>query len=116
MLGARRIFAGVSGSPGSMHALRQAAGLARQHDAVLVPLLARVPPGGNPNERNDLCPERASCGKTRPGSGCGTPATPPAGREYTSARRLVNGNAEAELPAPLVSYASPAPFIFEVAI
>ena len=35
---------------GSMHALRQAAGLARQHDAVLVPLLARAPPGGNPNE------------------------------------------------------------------
>ena len=25
----------------------------------LVPLLAWVPPGGNLNERNDLCPERA---------------------------------------------------------
>jgi nucleotide-binding universal stress UspA family protein len=40
----RRIFAGVSGSPGSVHALRQAADLAHHHDAVLVPLLAWVPP------------------------------------------------------------------------
>ena len=40
----RRIFAGVSGSPGSVHALRQAAGLARHHNAVLIPLLAWVPP------------------------------------------------------------------------
>jgi nucleotide-binding universal stress UspA family protein len=57
MLGVCRIFAGVSGSPGSVHALRQAAGLARHHDAVLVPLLAWVPPGGNLNERKDPCPE-----------------------------------------------------------
>jgi hypothetical protein len=47
MLGVCRIFAGISGSPGSVHALRHAAGLARRHDAVLVPLLAWVPPGGN---------------------------------------------------------------------
>jgi len=39
-----RVFAGVNGSPGSVHALRQAARLARQHDAVLVPVLAWVPP------------------------------------------------------------------------
>jgi nucleotide-binding universal stress UspA family protein len=57
MLGVCRIFAGISGSPGSVHALRHAADLARRHDAVLVPLLAWVPPGGNPNERNDPCPE-----------------------------------------------------------
>jgi nucleotide-binding universal stress UspA family protein len=57
MLGVCRIFAGVSGSPGSVHALRQAADLARQHDAVLVPLLAWVPPGGNLHERKDPCPE-----------------------------------------------------------
>ena len=44
MPGTRRIFAGVSGSPGSVHALRQAAGLARHHNAVLIPLLAWVPP------------------------------------------------------------------------
>jgi hypothetical protein len=34
----RLIFAGVSGSPGSVHALRHAADLARHHDAILVPL------------------------------------------------------------------------------
>jgi nucleotide-binding universal stress UspA family protein len=57
MPGVSRIFAGISGSPGSVHALRQAAGLARHHDAVLVPLLAWVPPGGNLNERKDPSPE-----------------------------------------------------------
>ena len=40
----RRVFAGVSGSPGSVHALRQAAGLARHDDAILIPLLAWLPP------------------------------------------------------------------------
>ena len=39
-----RVFAGVSGSPGSVHALRQAADLAHHHDAVLIPMLAWVPP------------------------------------------------------------------------
>jgi hypothetical protein len=39
-----RIFAGVSGSPGSMHALRHAAGLACQHAALLIPPLTWVPP------------------------------------------------------------------------
>jgi hypothetical protein len=37
MPGASRIFAGVSGSPGSVHALRQAADLARRNDAILIP-------------------------------------------------------------------------------
>ena len=45
------IFAGVSGSPGSVHALRYAADLACQHDAILVPLLAWVPPGGDLADR-----------------------------------------------------------------
>jgi nucleotide-binding universal stress UspA family protein len=57
MAGARRIVAGVSGSPGSVHALRHAADLARCHDAVLIPLLAWVPPGGTLDERKDPCPE-----------------------------------------------------------
>jgi nucleotide-binding universal stress UspA family protein len=57
MPGAHRIVAGVSGSPGSVHALRQAAELARRHDAVLIPVLAWLPPGGNLNERKDLYPE-----------------------------------------------------------
>jgi hypothetical protein len=40
----RRVIAGASGSPAGLQALRQAADLARHHDAVLVPLLAWVPP------------------------------------------------------------------------
>jgi hypothetical protein len=40
MPGTRRIFAGVSGSPGSAHGRRQAAQLAHHHDA----LLAWLPP------------------------------------------------------------------------
>jgi hypothetical protein len=44
MPGTRRIFAGVSGSPGSVHALRQAAQLAHHHDALLIPVLAWLPP------------------------------------------------------------------------
>jgi nucleotide-binding universal stress UspA family protein len=51
MPGAYRIFAGVSGSPGSVHALRHAADLARQHDATLIPLLTWAPPGGDLDER-----------------------------------------------------------------
>jgi nucleotide-binding universal stress UspA family protein len=45
------IFVGVSGSPGSVHALRYAADLARHRDAILVPLLAWVPPCGDLDER-----------------------------------------------------------------
>ena len=44
MYGTRRIFTGISGSPGSVHALRQAADLARHHDAILIPLHAWLPP------------------------------------------------------------------------
>jgi hypothetical protein len=51
----RLIFAGVSGSPGSVHALRYAADLDRQHDAILVPLLSWVPPGGDLDERKHPC-------------------------------------------------------------
>jgi nucleotide-binding universal stress UspA family protein len=45
------VVAGVSGSPGSVHALRYAADLARRHGAVLVPLHAWVPPCGDLDER-----------------------------------------------------------------
>ena len=57
MPAAYRIIAGVSGSPGSVHALRYAADLARQHAAVLVPLLAWVPPDGDRHERRHPCAE-----------------------------------------------------------
>jgi nucleotide-binding universal stress UspA family protein len=57
MSAAYRIIAGVSGSPGSLHALRYAADLAHQHAAVLVPLLAWVPPDGDRHERKHPCAE-----------------------------------------------------------
>jgi nucleotide-binding universal stress UspA family protein len=52
--GVRRVFVGVSGSPGSLRALRQGAELARAHDATLVPVITWVPPGGEVAERR--CP------------------------------------------------------------
>jgi len=57
MPAARRIIAGVSESPGSVHALRYAADLAHQHAAVLVPLLTWVPPDGDRLERKYPCAE-----------------------------------------------------------
>jgi nucleotide-binding universal stress UspA family protein len=42
-----RVIIGASGSPGSLAALRYAEFLARSHDAVLVPVLAWEPPGGD---------------------------------------------------------------------
>jgi nucleotide-binding universal stress UspA family protein len=57
MPGVCRIVAGVSGSPGSVPALRQAADLARHHDAILIPLHAWVPPEGDVHERTHPCLE-----------------------------------------------------------
>jgi nucleotide-binding universal stress UspA family protein len=57
MPGASRIFAGVSGSPGSVHALRHAADLARRNDAILIPLHAWMPPEGDLHERRHPCQE-----------------------------------------------------------
>ena len=48
MPGTRRNFAGVSGSPGSVHALRQAAQLAHHREALLIPVLAWLPPDSPP--------------------------------------------------------------------
>jgi nucleotide-binding universal stress UspA family protein len=45
------VIVGTSGSPGSLHALRYGEGLARAHDAVLVPVLAWELPGGDYAER-----------------------------------------------------------------
>jgi nucleotide-binding universal stress UspA family protein len=47
----RRVFAGVNGSPGSLQALRYAAGLARTHDSALIPVLVWAPPGGELADR-----------------------------------------------------------------
>lgn len=51
MSGVARVIAGTAGSPGSLAALRYAEVLARAYGAVLVPVLAWTPPGG---ERTDL--------------------------------------------------------------
>jgi nucleotide-binding universal stress UspA family protein len=52
VLGVRRVIVGVTGSPGSLQALRYAAGLARTHEAALVPVIAWTPPGGDLADRN----------------------------------------------------------------
>jgi nucleotide-binding universal stress UspA family protein len=49
--GIGRVIVGTSGSPGSLHALRYGEGLARAHDAVLLPVLAWELPGGDYAER-----------------------------------------------------------------
>jgi nucleotide-binding universal stress UspA family protein len=50
--GVRRVIAGVSGSPGSLQAVRHAAGLAQAHNATLIPVLAWMPPGGDFADRS----------------------------------------------------------------
>ena len=49
--GVDRVIIGASGSPGSLVALRYAEALARAHHAILLPVLAWEPPGG---DRADL--------------------------------------------------------------
>jgi nucleotide-binding universal stress UspA family protein len=57
--GIRLVIVGASGSPASLQALRYAEELARANDALLIPVLAWVPPGG------DLADRRAPCGYLR---------------------------------------------------
>ena len=57
----RRVVVGVSGSAGSLEALRFAAEMARndggaRNEAVLAPVLAWTPPGGDLAERRYPCP------------------------------------------------------------
>jgi nucleotide-binding universal stress UspA family protein len=47
MFGVDRLIVGTSGSPGSLQALRYGEGLARAHDALLVPVIAWELPGGD---------------------------------------------------------------------
>jgi len=56
MSGLCRVIAGVSGSPGSLPALRYAADLARSHDGILIPVLAWTPPGGDIADRHSPSP------------------------------------------------------------
>jgi nucleotide-binding universal stress UspA family protein len=49
-----RVIVGVSGTPGSLPALRYAARIARQYDATLIPVHAWIPPGGDLADRR--CP------------------------------------------------------------
>ena len=51
MSGIGRVIVGVSGSPGSLPALRYAESLARRDDALLIAVHAWVPPGGDLAER-----------------------------------------------------------------
>lgn len=55
-MSARRFVVGVSGSAGSLQALRYAAELARNEAAALTPVLAWTPPGGDIADRR--CPNR----------------------------------------------------------
>jgi nucleotide-binding universal stress UspA family protein len=56
----RRVVVGVSGSAGSLQALRYAAEMARCHDATLVPVLAWLPPGGEVADRRYPSPQLRS--------------------------------------------------------
>ncbi len=53
----QRVITGLSGSAGSLQALRYAAEMARHHDAALMPVLAWVPPGGDVADRRFPCRE-----------------------------------------------------------
>lgn len=52
----RRVVVGVSGSPGSLAALRRAAREARRDDAELLVVLAWEPPGGDLAHGRSICP------------------------------------------------------------
>ena len=56
MVAVRRVIVGVHGSMGSLQALRYAAGEARERSAILVPVIAWVPPGGDAAERSRPSP------------------------------------------------------------
>lgn len=53
----RRVITGLSGSAGSLQALRYATEMAGYHEAALVPVLAWIPPGGEVADRRHPCPQ-----------------------------------------------------------
>jgi len=56
VFGVDRLIVGTSGSPGSLQALRYAEGLAGTHHAILIPVIAWEPPGGERAERAQPSP------------------------------------------------------------
>ena len=56
MSGVGRLIVGASGSSGSLRALRYGEGLARAHNAILIPVLAWETPGGDRADRNQPSP------------------------------------------------------------
>ena len=95
MSGVGRLVVGMSGSPGSLQALRYEEGLARAHHAVLIPVIAWELPGGDrahqiglshelgkayPGDRLPPAPERAD---RRVGRGSRRPVCAAAGRAGT---------------------------------
>jgi len=71
----RRVVVGVHGSLGSLQALRLAADEARDRQAVLVPVIAWVPPGGDFAERSHPSPYLRRIWRrrsTRASAGCPT--------------------------------------------
>ncbi|HEY2638508.1 MAG TPA: universal stress protein [Streptosporangiaceae bacterium] len=83
-----RVIAGVSGSAGSLQALRHAAEMAESHDAALIPVLAWIPPGGDLADRRSPCPplreawKRAACDRLRHAIDLGI-GQPPEGLPFT---------------------------------
>jgi hypothetical protein len=83
-----RVIAGVSGSAGSLQALRHAAEMAESHDAALIPVLAWIPPGGDLADRRSPCPPlreawtRAACDRLRHAIDLGI-GRPPEGLRFT---------------------------------
>jgi hypothetical protein len=77
MPGTRQIFAGVSGSPGSVHALRHAADLACHHDALMIRFTRGCRPKVTSTSASTPAWSCASYEKATPGSACGTSSMPP---------------------------------------
>ena len=84
-----RVVAGVSGSPGSLAALRRAAAEARRRGAELLVVIAWEPPGGDFAHRSALGPlPTAMPGWTRAG-GCSPRCTPPSATRGPGSRTRV---------------------------
>jgi hypothetical protein len=95
-----RIIVVASGSPGSLRALRYAQHLARDFEAILMPVLAWLPPDG------DLADRRTPCGELR------RIWAQDAHQKLQDALNLAWGTPPAELPVqPLVRRGQPGPVL-----